>query len=98
MFEQISILIRYLNVSPTLAKLSIEDFVLGSGDMTSTIQKEQVAYLGPPSSYSNQVVHVAVVIRLFLLTNPRQPSIHSTRKIMFLYRSLPSKVSQAFCR
>lgn len=41
--------------------------MLGSGDMTSTIQKEQVAYLGPPSSYSNQVEHVAVVIRLYFI-------------------------------
>lgn len=98
MSEQINILIRTLHASSTSAKLSIEECVLRSGQMTSTTQKEQVAYLGPPSSYSNQVEHVPVAMPFFInfkLTNNRRLSTHSTRTIMFLYRNLPSKVSQA---
>lgn len=98
MSEQINILIRNLHASHTSAKLSIENRVLISGQMTSTTQKEQVAYLGPPSSYSNQVEHVPVAMPCYIyfkLTNPRRRSTHSTRTIMFLYRNLPSKVSQA---
>lgn len=99
MSEQINILIRILHASSTSAKLSIEECVLRSGQMTSTTLKEQVAYLGPPSSYSNQVEHVPVAMPFFFinfkLTNNRRLSMHSTRTIMFLYRNLPSKVSQA---